>query len=69
LKKYIGEKNKQFEWFEKEKNFNKSYLEMKDYNQTEDSKNRFKPSWRQVLPQRYGRVNENVIYQKGDLLE
>lgn len=50
LKKYIGSKNKQFEWFEKEKNYNKSYLELRDYNQTEDSKSRFQPSWRQVLP-------------------
>jgi hypothetical protein len=69
LKKYIGSTNKEHKWFENTETYNKSGKNDKDYSSNEDTLQRFEPSWREFLPQKYGRVNENVIYQKGDLLE
>jgi hypothetical protein len=74
MKKYIGGVKKEHMWYENTVGYSKcddmNYSnETKDYDSPEDQLNRFEPSWRQYLPQKYGIVSENVIYQKGDLLE
>jgi hypothetical protein len=74
MKKYIGGTKKEHAWYENTVGYSKcddmNYSnDTKDYDGPEDQLDRFEPSWKQFLPQKYGIVSENVIYQKGDHLE
>jgi len=69
LKKYNANQKKSRE-------INREYLDFGDLTDiekaNEDSNEGayiFKPKWDDPLPHQYGKLDENVDYQKGDLLE